>query len=55
MNDPVYTEAEGDPDTLASLGPIAPMAGVWSGAKGVDDHPVAEGVERNGCRTRRTQ
>jgi hypothetical protein len=41
----IYTEAEGDPDTLAKLGPLAPLAGEWEGAKGVDEHPVAGGTE----------
>ena len=43
----IYTEPDGDPDTLANLGPIRPMAGVWEGTKGADQHPVAEGTERN--------
>lgn len=34
----IYTEPEGDPDTLANLGPLAPMAGVWFGS-GNDQHP----------------
>jgi hypothetical protein len=42
----IYTEpAELDPDTLANLGPLRWMAGVWEGAKGVDVHPVAGGSE----------
>jgi hypothetical protein len=41
----IYSEAEADPDTLANLGPLAPLAGVWEGIKGVDDHPVAGGTE----------
>jgi hypothetical protein len=41
----IYTEAGSDPDTLANLGPLAPLAGVWEGIKGVDDHPVAGGTE----------
>jgi hypothetical protein len=40
----IFTEAEGEPDTLANLGPLAPMAGVWEGAMGADAHPVAEGT-----------
>ena len=27
----LYTEPDGDPDTLANLGPLAPLAGVWDG------------------------
>jgi len=45
--DDIYTEADGDPDTLANLGPLTPLAGIWEGAGGTDAHPVAEGVERN--------
>ncbi len=43
----IYTEPEGDPDTLANLGPLRPMAGVFEGTKGSDRHPVAEGAEEN--------
>ncbi|MBK9178006.1 MAG: FABP family protein [Acidimicrobiales bacterium] len=41
----IYTEPDADPDTLANLGPLGPMAGVWTGAPGVDEHPVVEGTE----------
>lgn len=34
----IYTEPVGDPDTLANLGPLAPMAGIWAGG-GDDQHP----------------
>jgi hypothetical protein len=40
----IYTEPDADPDTLAHLGPLAPLAGAWEGS-GVDEHPVAEGTE----------
>ncbi len=43
----IYTEAVGDPDTLANLGPLGPMAGIWEGTKGTDIHPVATGIERD--------
>jgi hypothetical protein len=43
----IYTEPAGDPDTLANLGPLRPMAGVWEGTSGADQHPVVEGVEGN--------
>ena len=43
----IYTEAVGDPDTLANLGPLRGMAGVWVGAKGADEHPVADGTEHD--------
>lgn len=41
----LYTEPDGSPDTLGHLGPLAPMAGVWEGIKGTDEHPVADGLE----------
>jgi hypothetical protein len=43
----IYTEPDGDPDTLANLGPLGPMAGVWEGTRGSDQHPVVEGTERD--------
>jgi hypothetical protein len=43
----IYTEPDGDPDTLANLGPLRAMAGVWEGIKGSDEHPVLEGAEHN--------
>ena len=45
--DDIYTEPDGDPDTLANLGPLTPLAGIWEGTKGADEHPVAEGSEQN--------
>jgi hypothetical protein len=39
----IYSEPPGDPDTLNNLGPLRPLAGIWEGTKGSDDHPVAEG------------
>jgi hypothetical protein len=44
----IYTEADGDEDTLAQLGPLAPMAGVWSSADGADAHPVGPGSDITG-------
>ena len=42
----IYTEpAEIDADTLANLGPLAPLAGRWQGRRGVDVNPKAEGPE----------
>ena len=37
--DDIYTEAETDPNTLANLGPLARLAGVWEGKRGVDINP----------------
>jgi len=36
----IYTEGEASVDTLANLGPLTPMAGVWEGVPGEDTHPV---------------
>ena len=45
--DDIFTEPENvDPDTLANLGPLRPLAGLWQGRKGVDVNPKAEGPER---------
>jgi hypothetical protein len=44
--DDIYTEPEPDPDTLANLGPLRALAGVWEGT-GNDEHPAAIGIERN--------
>src|SRR5580658_10697146 len=40
----IYTEPDADPDTLANLGPLAPMAGTWRGIRGADEHPVVDGT-----------
>ncbi|SCK48384.1 hypothetical protein VAR608DRAFT_4799 [Variovorax sp. HW608] len=40
----IYTEpSDLDPDTLANLGPLRRMAGLWRGEKGVDVKPKAQG------------
>jgi hypothetical protein len=45
--DDIFTEpADVDPDTLANLGPLRRLAGVWEGRKGVDLNPKAEGPEQ---------
>jgi hypothetical protein len=43
----IYTEPEGDNDTLANLGPLRAMAGIWEGVKGADEHPAVDGTEAN--------
>lgn len=43
MPSDIYTEPDADPDTLANLGPLAPMAGTWIGGNGLDVHPTADG------------
>ena len=43
----IFTEPENvDPDTLANLGPLRRLAGVWQGTKGIDLNPKADGPER---------
>jgi hypothetical protein len=43
----IFTEPEDvDPDTLANLGPLRRLAGVWQGRKGVDVNPKAAGPEQ---------
>ena len=42
----IYTEGEADVDTLAHLGPLAPMAGIWIGKRGLDVSPKPEGPEK---------
>jgi hypothetical protein len=39
----LFKEPDADPDTLAHLGPLAPMAGVWEGEKGKDVKPTKGG------------
>lgn len=48
MNDypkDIYTEPEPDVDTLGNLGPLTGMAGIWTGARGVDINPKPDGPE----------
>src|SRR5262245_39005720 len=45
--DDVFTEPEDfSADTLANLGPLRRLAGVWQSDQGVDINPKAEGPER---------
>ena len=45
--DDIFTEQDDvADDTLANLGPLRRLAGVWEGKKGVDLNPKAEGPER---------
>lgn len=42
----IHTEPEDvDVHTLRNLGPLAPMAGIWEGARGLDVNPKADGPE----------
>ncbi|HEY8053311.1 MAG: FABP family protein [Steroidobacterales bacterium] len=42
----IFTEQDADPDTLANLGPLRRLAGIWESRKGVDINPKAKGPER---------
>jgi hypothetical protein len=43
----IFTEPDNvDPDTLANLGPLRRLAGIWESSKGVDLNPKADGPER---------
>jgi hypothetical protein len=45
--DDIFTEPDNvDPDTLANLGPLRRLAGVWEGPRGVDINPKADGPEQ---------
>lgn len=39
----IYTEPTPDVNTLAHLGPLTGMAGIWTGQRGVDINPKADG------------
>ncbi len=44
--DDIFTEpADVDPDTLANLGPLRRLAGIWEGQMGGDVNPKADGPE----------
>ena len=44
----IYTEAVGDDDTLANLGPLRALAGIWTSDTGADVHPVGPGSDITG-------
>lgn len=49
----IFTEPDDvSPDTLANLGPLRRLAGVWQGDSGVDINPKADGPERRVFRER---
>ncbi len=43
----IFTEPDADPNTLANLGPLARLAGIWQsdGPRGADINPKADGPE----------
>jgi len=42
----IYTEPESDADTLANLGPLTGMAGIWTSGRGLDTSPKPDGPEK---------
>jgi len=45
--DDIFTEPDPiDADTLANLGPLRRLAGIWEGQRGVDVNPKADGPEQ---------
>ncbi len=42
----IFSETEVEADTLANLGPLRRLAGVWQSDQGVDINPKAQGPER---------
>ncbi|MDR2335975.1 MAG: heme-binding beta-barrel domain-containing protein [Burkholderiaceae bacterium] len=42
----IYTEPEPSTDTLGNLGPLSGMAGIWTGTRGLDVNPKADGPEK---------
>jgi hypothetical protein len=45
-SDDIYASPACGTDTLALLGPLAPLAGTWEGTRGVDIAPKREGARR---------
>ncbi|EQD79181.1 hypothetical protein B1B_00329, partial [mine drainage metagenome] len=43
----IYTEPSPNTNTLSQLGPLQPMAGIWEGTKGTDEHPFISGNEQD--------
>jgi hypothetical protein len=42
----IFTEPDLDTNTLANLGPLTGMAGIWEGTAGTDVHPVSDAEGR---------
>ena len=43
----IYTEPDMDSNTLANLGPLTALAGIWEGKKGLDINPKEDGPEES--------
>lgn len=39
-----HSKPEADPETLANLGPLTPMAGIWTSDAGLDVNPKRDGL-----------
>ena len=50
--DDIFTEPDASPDTLANLGPLRRLAGVWASEEGVDINPKGDGPEQRVFRER---
>jgi hypothetical protein len=50
--DDIFTEQTADADTLANLGPLRRLAGIWESRAGVDINPKPEGPQRREYRER---
>jgi hypothetical protein len=44
--DDIFTEQSAQPDTLANLGPLRRLAGIWESRAGIDVNPKADGPQR---------
>jgi hypothetical protein len=44
----IYTEVARSSDTLANLGPLRSLAGIWTSAAAADVHPVGPGSDVTG-------
>jgi hypothetical protein len=48
----IFAKADADPDVLANLGPLRPLAGIWEGDEGIDIAPSANGAAEHRFRER---
>ncbi len=46
----IYTESSADVHTLNNLGPLTGMAGIWTGTRGLDVKPKADGPRKRTAR-----
>jgi hypothetical protein len=48
----IFAEDDADPDVMANLGPLTPLAGIWEGDEGFDVAPGPDGAEESRFRER---